>query len=119
MTYLSRAIEWVSIKNFFSLWLHQADMLDKVEDMDQIMIGSRHLPSIANLMYLPKSVFCDFTIDEFMAKLVICAYSTNARKSSWTRVQWILVQHISLLMCGQQVWIVCKTGNLGPLCVLV
>lgn len=67
MTYLSRAMEWVSLKKVVSLWFSQTRKLDLVDEVDQIMIGWKHLLSIVILMYFPKSVFCDFSITKFMA----------------------------------------------------
>lgn len=46
-----------------------------MDELDKITIGWRHSPSIAILMYLPKLVFCNFLIVDFMANTNICAYS--------------------------------------------
>lgn len=75
MTYLSIAMEWVSFKTIVVLWLQHVDKLDKIDDMDRITIDQKHLPSIAELMYLPKLGFYDFSIVDLMANIAPCACS--------------------------------------------
>lgn len=57
------------------MWLHHVHMDEKIEDVNQITIGLRHLPSITKLVYLPKFVFCDFEVALFKSQYIPCAYS--------------------------------------------
>lgn len=50
-------------------------MGDKSNDLDNITMGWKHLPSIAELVYLPKSVFCDFIILDLLSHSKLCACS--------------------------------------------
>lgn len=64
MTYVSRAMEWVNLKGAVKEWLVAIDMTEKIEQVDSITIGWRHLPSILSLIYMPKRVFCEFSIKD-------------------------------------------------------
>lgn len=54
-------------------WLRLVNMLDKIEMVELITFGWKHLPSINDLLYLPKLVFYDFVVADFMASLATCA----------------------------------------------
>lgn len=72
MTYVSRAMEWVNLKGAVKQWLNGVNMLDKIEQVEQITIGWKHLPSIYGLIYISKKVFCDFLVKELVLDAGVC-----------------------------------------------
>lgn len=75
MTYYSRVFKWVNFKDIVLRWLHQKELLEEVDRAEMITFGWHHMPSIAGLMYLPKSIFCNFEIANLLVDTYTCACS--------------------------------------------
>lgn len=75
LTYLNRAFEWTHLKKAIVSWLRYVHLEEKIDEVDLITIGWKHLPSIKELVYFPKSVFCDFEVLKLMTMPEPCAYS--------------------------------------------
>lgn len=75
LTYLNRAFEWTHLKKVVVSWLCHAHLEEKIDKVDLITIGWKHLPSIKEMVYFPKSVFYDFEVLRFKALPEPCACS--------------------------------------------
>lgn len=96
-------------------------MLEKADDLNLITIGWKHLSCIAELMHLPKSVFCNFNLAGFMERKATCAYAHKC----WDHFldpnivdtnTALLLAHVRTtnLDCVQN-----RDRNLGPSCLVV
>lgn len=80
MLYISCAMEWVNLKLVIKDWLVNEGTTYKIDDVDQITIGWKHLPSISSMIYMPKKVFCDFLVEEFEEQRNVCGYAHKRQK---------------------------------------
>lgn len=90
MTYVSRAMEWVNLKGAVKEWLIVANMLDKTKQVECIIIGWRHLPSILGLIYMLKKVFYEFLVKEVVENTRICG-CTHKRWRPYLDVDTIIL----------------------------
>lgn len=61
ITHVNRGLEWLHIKSIFWDFLLQQELHEKIELLDEIVFGWRHLPTINSLIYHPRRgiVLCE------------------------------------------------------------
>lgn len=72
ITHVNRGLEWIHIKAIFREFLLQIDLHTQAEDLDDIVFGWKHLPSITTLIYHPRHVFCDFSLSDLQDSAYKC-----------------------------------------------
>lgn len=65
-------MEWINFKAAIKEWLLHMNQDGKLKIVKQMIFGWKHLQSIQHMIYLPKQVFCDFSIKESLSIAVTC-----------------------------------------------